>query len=134
MAKFLRKFFRSNQSVEEDLEAPPQNHTELVSKLLPNIKRPSLQQAFKMTDKGYFFPSGLTNPYVDTALVHPALDITLLPTSMLLTMLDALRVKNGKLVLDIGCGTGYSTCLLAQMVGSKGKVLGTTNSNLFYFF
>ena len=33
-------------------------------------------------------------------------------------------VKNGNRVLDLGCGTGYFTTILSELVGSEGKVVG----------
>jgi len=39
-------------------------------------------------------------------------------------MLELLAVKKGDNVLDIGSGSGYTTALLAYLVGKKGSVLG----------
>lgn len=38
-------------------------------------------------------------------------------------MLECLHVKPGQTVVDFGCGNGYHTLKLAQMVGDAGKVL-----------
>ena len=38
------------------------------------------------------------------------------------TMLELLAVKDGDNVLDVGSGSGWTTALLAYMVGEKGKV------------
>jgi SAM-dependent methyltransferase len=38
-------------------------------------------------------------------------------------MLDALQVKPGQTVCDLGCGNGYHTLRLAELVGREGKVL-----------
>ncbi|HLG80781.1 MAG TPA: methyltransferase domain-containing protein [Bradyrhizobium sp.] len=37
--------------------------------------------------------------------------------------LDALAIAEGERVIQIGCGLGYYTAILAEMVGRKGKVL-----------
>ena len=37
-------------------------------------------------------------------------------------MLELLAVKTGDNVLDVGSGSGWTTALLAKMVGEKGKV------------
>jgi protein-L-isoaspartate(D-aspartate) O-methyltransferase len=38
-------------------------------------------------------------------------------------LLGALRPARGDTVLHIGCGTGYYTAILAQLVGSSGKII-----------
>jgi 2-polyprenyl-3-methyl-5-hydroxy-6-metoxy-1,4-benzoquinol methylase len=39
------------------------------------------------------------------------------------TMLEQLRVKPGQTICDMGCGNGFYTLQLAEMVGGTGKVL-----------
>jgi protein-L-isoaspartate(D-aspartate) O-methyltransferase len=39
-------------------------------------------------------------------------------------MLDLLDLSEGQRVLDVGCGSGWSTALLADLVGSDGEVVG----------
>jgi ubiquinone/menaquinone biosynthesis C-methylase UbiE len=39
------------------------------------------------------------------------------------TMLAALRVKQGDVVCDLGCGNGFYTLRLAKLVGPRGRVL-----------
>lgn len=40
-------------------------------------------------------------------------------------VLDVLGVKQGDVVADVGCGSGYFTTRLAKRVGPKGRVLAT---------
>ena len=39
-----------------------------------------------------------------------------------LSLIDLLDIKRGMKVLDLGCGTGYLTKVLADKVGPNGKV------------
>ena len=39
-------------------------------------------------------------------------------------MLEWLQPKPGQKILDIGCGSGWTTALLSSIVGKKGKVIG----------
>ena len=46
-------------------------------------------------------------------------------------LLGTLNPQEGETVLHIGCGTGYYTAILAQLIGPKGKVIGyEINSDL----
>ena len=39
-------------------------------------------------------------------------------------MLELLDVEPGQRVLDVGCGSGWTTALLGELVGSEGEVVG----------
>lgn len=39
-------------------------------------------------------------------------------------MLELLQPRSGDIILDIGSGSGWTTALLAQIVGDKGKIFG----------
>ena len=39
-------------------------------------------------------------------------------------LIEALQVKEGQTIADIGCGNGFYTLQLARLVGSNGRVLG----------
>ena len=39
-------------------------------------------------------------------------------------LIDKVAVKKGSYVLDLGCGTGFLTSILAERVGVEGKVVG----------
>ncbi|MBU3940976.1 MAG: protein-L-isoaspartate O-methyltransferase, partial [Nanoarchaeota archaeon] len=46
------------------------------------------------------------------------------PTTIAI-MLNALELKKGETILEIGTGTGYNATLIAKIIGSKGKVYTT---------
>jgi len=44
--------------------------------------------------------------------------------SGLASWIDALQLRSGERVIHIGCGTGYYTAILAEIVGAAGRVVG----------
>lgn len=62
--------------------------------------------------------------YLDEPLPIPAGQTISQPTTVVL-MLDALDVKQGQKVLEIGAGSGYNAALLGVLVGKNGKVITT---------
>lgn len=44
--------------------------------------------------------------------------------STVVTMLELLDVRPGQSVLDVGSGSGWTTAILARLVGAEGRVLG----------
>jgi len=43
--------------------------------------------------------------------------------SMIAKLLEALRLAPGKRVLHVGCGSGYYTAIMAEVVGLSGRVI-----------
>ena len=41
-----------------------------------------------------------------------------------LELIDKLALRRGSVVLDLGCGTGYLSSVLAERVGPEGRVVG----------
>ncbi|MEM2916476.1 MAG: protein-L-isoaspartate(D-aspartate) O-methyltransferase [Candidatus Woesearchaeota archaeon] len=62
--------------------------------------------------------------YVDEPLPILAGQTISQPTTVVL-MLDALEVRPGQKVLEIGAGSGYNAALLSVLVGKNGKVITT---------
>ncbi|MFB9775976.1 protein-L-isoaspartate O-methyltransferase family protein [Brevibacterium otitidis] len=44
--------------------------------------------------------------------------------STVVAMLELLQVEPGLRVLDVGCGTGWTTAILAELLGPEGSVIG----------
>ena len=54
--------------------------------------------------------------------VDPARGLNNGQPSLLAFLIDALELKAGEHVANIGCGTGYYSAILAEVVGKKGRV------------
>jgi len=93
------------------------------------LKTPRIIQAFLEIPRHLFIPEKyLSYAYSDIAL--PSLgDQTISQPYTVATMLESLNPGLGDNVLDIGSGTGWTTCLLAEIVGKKGKVTGIDLEN-----
>ena len=54
--------------------------------------------------------------------IDPARGLNNGEPSFLAYLIDALELKAGEHVAHIGCGTGYYSAILAEVVGKKGRV------------
>ncbi len=81
-----------------------------------------MMQAFKDIPREKFVLKKHKNEaYADMALPILMGQTISQPTTVMI-MLNALEVKRGEHILEIGTGSGYQTALLSRLVGPKGKV------------
>lgn len=98
----------------------------LVDYLIKNhtLKTPRIINAFKKIKRIDFLPDHLK----DLAELDEALPIgwgqTISQPTVVAFMLELLQPKEGEKILDVGFGSGWTTALLAEIVGKKGKVFG----------
>jgi protein-L-isoaspartate(D-aspartate) O-methyltransferase len=89
-------------------------------------RRAVLLQALREVPREWFVP--LDEIFASTRDVAVALDrsgqATVSAMHAYLRAYDLLGVSAGDRVLDLGCGTGYGTALLARVVGADGRVHG----------
>ena len=83
-----------------------------------------LDTAFRQVRRADFLPDK-QRPYAgeDRAL-GIGYEQTNSQPSTVYAMLQLLDVQPGQRILDVGCGSGWTTALLAAMVGDTGEVLG----------
>lgn len=63
--------------------------------------------------------------YQNSAIaLDPRRDLTNGHPGTVASWIDALDIQRGDRVLHVGCGTGYYTAIMAEMVGPHGQVLG----------
>ena len=87
------------------------------------LKTPKIIEAFRKIKREDFLPEEMK----DLAEVNEALPIgsgqTISQPLVVAFMLELLEPKEGEKILDVGSGSGWTTALLAEIVGEKGKVI-----------
>ena len=86
------------------------------------LKTPAIIDAFKNIHRNDF----VLPEFKDDAFINTALPIgfgqTISQPLVVAFMLELLQPLAGQKILEIGYGSGWKTCLLAYIVGQKGKV------------
>ncbi|MFA6982193.1 MAG: protein-L-isoaspartate O-methyltransferase [Patescibacteria group bacterium] len=81
-------------------------------------------EALKKVDRKDFIKSE-SDPYAYYDVpVSIGFEQTISQPSTVAFMLELLNLEEGMSVLDVGSGSGWTTALLAYIVGKKGKVIG----------
>jgi len=88
------------------------------------LKTPKIIEAFQKIKRVDFLPENIKH----LAELNEALPIgygqTISQPLVVAFMLELLQPQEGEKILDIGSGSGWTTALLAEIVGEKGKVIG----------
>lgn len=88
------------------------------------LKTPRIIEAFKKIHRADFLPEDSKN----FAEINSAFPIgfgqTISQPLVVAFMLEKLQPRKGEKILDVGSGSGWTTALLAEIVGPKGKVIG----------
>ena len=99
---------------------------ELVSSLERKgiIKTPEIKEAFLKVDRANFIlPEHMNKAYWDAPLLLWSGQTNSQPLTVAY-MLELLQPEKGDKVLDIGSGSGWTTALIAEIVGKDGYVYG----------
>jgi len=86
------------------------------------LKTPSIIEAFKKIDRADFVPENLKNDAYLNVPLPIGFGQTISQPLTVAFMFELLQPNLGDKVLDIGSGSGWTTALLAEIVGDKGKV------------
>ena len=101
------------------------NHEELVEMLVQrgDLRTPGIIAAFREIGRADFMRKRTT----DLACVESPIPIgygqTISQPSIVALMLELLQPQPGQTILDIGSGSGWTSALLARIVGREGKVI-----------
>lgn len=98
----------------------------LIEKLIDEgyLRTPEVIEAFYKVQRQDFLPPEISHQDSFDIPLPIGHDQTISQPYTVAFMLEALKLKRGQKVLDVGSGSGWSTALLASIVGPKGKVFG----------
>lgn len=99
---------------------------ELIEKLTQEgtLHTPELIEAFRANDRNNFIPTDAARyAYLDQP-IQIGYEQTISQPSTVAFMLELLGPKENERILDVGTGSGWTTALLAHVVGKKGGVIG----------
>ena len=86
------------------------------------IKTEKLEKAFLEIPREAFVPESIKNyAYLDTPL-EIGNGQTISAPHMVAIMCEALDIKKGQSILEIGAGSGYHAAIVSKLVGEKGHV------------
>jgi len=98
---------------------------DLIDALIKNgwLKTPEIIEAFKKIKREDFLPEDLKYLAESNEALPIGYGQTISQPLVVAFMLEKLQPKRGDKILDIGSGSGWTTALLAQIVGERGKVI-----------
>jgi protein-L-isoaspartate(D-aspartate) O-methyltransferase len=88
------------------------------------LKTPKIIEAFEKIKRADFLTENLKNLSELNEALPIGYNQTISQPLVVAFMLELLAPKEGEKILDVGSGSGWTTALLAQIVGEKGKVIG----------
>ncbi|MEK9658171.1 MAG: methyltransferase domain-containing protein [bacterium] len=88
------------------------------------LKSIDLIQAFETMDRRFFVAESQQKHCYEDRPLPIGLNQTISQPSTVAITLEQLAPEPGQQILDIGCGSGWTSALLGQIVGKQGQVLG----------
>lgn len=88
------------------------------------LKTKEIIEAFSRVDRKDFVPEEFREYAYGDYPLPIAKDQTISQPTTVAFMLELLQPKQGEKILDIGSGSGWTTALLAFLVGKEGRVFG----------
>ncbi len=99
--------------------------SDLINSLIEKgwLKTPRIIKAFQKIKRDDFLPEGMKHFAEFDEPMPIGWDQTISQPLVVAFMLEQLEPLPGDKILDIGSGSGWTTALLAEIVGDKGKVI-----------
>ena len=96
----------------------------LIEKLINGgwLKTPLIIDAFRKIKRADFLPENLKDLAEENEALPIGYEQTISQPLVVAFMLELLEPKRGEKILDVGAGSGWTSALLAEIVGEKGKV------------
>ncbi|MFQ5661907.1 MAG: protein-L-isoaspartate(D-aspartate) O-methyltransferase [Candidatus Paceibacteria bacterium] len=88
------------------------------------LERDSLKKAFTKVDRKDFVPEDYAEEAYEDYPLPIGHEQTISQPTTVAFMLELLDVQKGEKILDVGAGSGWTTALLANLVGERGEVHG----------
>jgi protein-L-isoaspartate(D-aspartate) O-methyltransferase len=85
---------------------------------------PAIRQAFETVKREDFLPADKIREAGSDRPIGIGFGQTNSQPSTVIFMLELLAARPGDKILDVGCGTGWTSALLASIVGADGRVFG----------
>jgi len=87
------------------------------------LKNKRIIEAFKKVKRKDFLPEDIKNLAELNEALPIGLGQTISQPLVVAFMLEQLQPQPGDKILDVGSGSGWTTALLAEIIGSRGKVI-----------
>lgn len=87
------------------------------------LKTPRIIEAFRKIKRVDFMPPDMKNLAEVNEALPIGYDQTISQPLVVAFMLELLAPETGEKILDIGSGSGWTSALLAEIVGEKGKII-----------
>lgn len=88
------------------------------------LKNPEIIKAFRKIKREDFLPDGLKDEAEENYPLSIGFSQTISQPLTVAFMFEKLQPEEGDKILDIGSGSGWTTALFSEIVGSQGKVFG----------
>lgn len=102
------------------------NNEELIAHLKERsvLKSKHIEEALRAVDRAQFVPEELQEEAYGDYPLSIGSGQTISQPYTVVFMLELLQPQKGEKILDIGAGSGWTTTLLAHLVGESGSVIG----------